>query len=308
MRGDPTPWLLDPSRPNLHWRVLTDVIGRPADSPAVVRARGGANAVEPVANLLEDLLPDGSWGGDAALWDAFGGPGWRLLAAVRWGADPTDPRLHAASQRLLEAAPGTGGFAPGEGGEAEAGLTARVLQALARLGWCRHSRFQEALAWLDEAAPQSADGGWLTDGRGACAVTPVALLDALTACDAVNRTALRERAVHAVRSAVTGMGDDLWLLGFPNFDRTDAAEACAVLARADASWDPVMFPALERLQQLQLEGGRWARGVGVPETLPVGVRPLTGEPSRWITLEAVTAILHYAVAAGLPRMFPQKPL
>ena len=31
-------------------------------------------------------------------------------------------------------------------------LTARMLHALADLGWCRHPRFQEALAWLGEEA------------------------------------------------------------------------------------------------------------------------------------------------------------
>jgi hypothetical protein len=306
------PWLLDLSQPNLHWRVLTEVIRRPSDSPAVVRARGGANAIEPVATLLKELMPDGSWASSADLWEKFAGPGWRLLAAVSWGADPSDPRLHAASLRLLEEAPGVGGFAASDGGDSVPWLTARVLQALARLGWCRHSRFQEAVAWLDEAAPRSVDGGWIGSGGDGesvgCGVTPVALLDALTACGATNRKALRDRAVRAVLAAIAGRGDELLLLGYPNFARTDAAEALAVLARAEAGYDPKMLTALTRLQQVQLEGGRWARGDGVPASLPVGDRPTTGEPSRWITLEAVTAILHYAVEAGLPRMFPQKPL
>jgi hypothetical protein len=290
---------------------LTDYIHRPPDSPAVVRPRGGANAVEPLATLLEDLMPDGSWRCTAARWDEFAGPGWRVLAAVSWGADPTDPRLQAASRRLLDEAPGSGGFAARDGGDPVSWLTARVLQALARLGWCRHSRFLEALAWLDEAAPRAGDGGWLqtgSEGGGlGCLVTPVALLDALTACGATNRKALRDRTVRGVCAALARGGDELMLLGFPNFDRTDAAEVLAVLARADAAYDPVMLTALTELQQLQLEGGRWARGVGVPPSLPVGDRPAAGAPSKWITLEAAAAILRYAVDAGLPRMFPQKP-
>ena len=311
MRGDPLPWLLDPSRPNLHWRVLTDLIHRPPDSPAVVRARGGADAVDPVASLLEDLMPDGSWVGDAGLWEKYSGPGWRLWAAVQWGADPSDPRLHAASLRLLEEAPGTGGFAVNEGREPAPWLTARVLQGLARLGWCRHSRFQEAVAWLDEAALRSADGGWIGSGGDgdsvACGITPVALLDALTVCGDANRAALRERAVRAVFSTVAAAGAEFFLLGHPNIDRTDAAEALSVLARAGATLDPEIVAALSRLQGLQGDGGRWPRGVEVPESLPVGGRPRTGEASKWITLAAATAILHYAVEAGLPRMFPQRP-
>lgn len=91
------PWLLDPSRPNLHWRVLTDLIHRPPDSRAVTSARGGADAVDPIATLLEDLSPDGAWVRTTPLWEKFAGPGWRLLAAVQWGGDPTDPRLQGAS-------------------------------------------------------------------------------------------------------------------------------------------------------------------------------------------------------------------
>jgi hypothetical protein len=305
------PWLLDPSRPNLHWRVLTDLIHRPPDSPAVVRARGGADAVDPVASLLEDLMPDGSWVGGAGLWEKYSGPGWRLWAAVQWGADPSDPRLHAASLRLLEEAPGTGGFAVNEGREPAPWLTARVLQGLARLGWCRHSRFQEAVAWLDEAALRSLDGGWIGSGGGgesvACGITPVALLDALTVSGDANRAALRERAVRAVFSTMAAAGPEFFLLGHPNIDRTDAAEALSVLARAGAALDPEIVAALSRLQGLQGDGGKWERGVDVPVSLPVGGRPKTGEPSKWITLAAATAILHYAVDAGLPRRFPQKP-
>ncbi len=102
-------------------------------------------------------------------------------------------------------------------------------------------------------------------------------------------------------------GEELYLLAHPNFDRTDAAEALSVLARAEGGLEPENAKALARLQELQDEEGRWARGVGVPESLPVGSRPATGEPSKWITLMAATAVLHYAVEAGLPRRFPQKP-
>jgi len=311
LKSDPLPWLLDPSRPNLHWRVLTDFVHRPPASRAVATARGGSNAVNPVAALLEDLLADGSWACRTPYWEKFSGPGWRLAAAARWGADATDPRLHAASKRLLEEAPGVGGFAFRDGDDASPWLTARALQALAGLGWCRHARFQEAVAWLDEAAPRSADGAWLGSGGDddsiACGVTPVALLDALTVCGDDNRTKLSERAVGAVASSLAAAGEDFFLLGYPNFDRTDAAEGLFALARAGARLDENVTGALSRLQDLQRDGSRWERNIEVPKTLPIGQYPRTGEPSKWITLEAAAAILHYAVEAGLPRRFPQKP-
>ena len=61
LRGDSLAWLLDEARPNLQWRVLVELIGRPLDSPAVRRARGAANGVEPLASLLAELHSDGGW-------------------------------------------------------------------------------------------------------------------------------------------------------------------------------------------------------------------------------------------------------
>jgi len=183
LRGDPMPWLLDEFRPNLHWRVLVEFVRRPPSSPAVIRTRGAADAVEPIASLLADLNPDGTWATDVGYWKPCSGPGWRIVAAVQWGADPTDPRLHAAAERFFETAAGEGGFARGEGGDPVPWLTARMLHALAELGWCRHPRFQEGLAWLEEEAD--------FDDGVARGVTAAALLGALSACPDLRRPALR---------------------------------------------------------------------------------------------------------------------
>lgn len=286
----------------MHWRVLVEMVRRPADSPAVVRARGGANAINPVAALLADLAPDGSWLTDAPLWQDFNGSGWRLLAAVQMGADPTDPRLHAGAEALLETAPGEGGFAIHLDQAPVSWLTARTLHALAELGWCHHARFQEGLAWLDEAAPRSQAGGWERDDDE-CEVTPVALLTALTACGESRRISLSNRARQSIVRQLDAGNLRGRKLGYPNFDRTDGCEALWALARADAGLDSKIIPALSALQEQQIEGGRWCRETATPGAL------LSGEigPSRWLTLRAAVALLHYAVEAKLPRMYPQKP-
>lgn len=311
LRGDPLPWLLDSERPNLQWRTLAELVGRPVTSPAVVRARGGANAVDPVAALLEELLPDGSWACGAAWWDAGVGPGWRLLAAVQWGADPSDPRLQAAAAKLLEEAPGEGGFAPDGASAASPIMTARVLQGLAGLGCARHPRVQEALAWLEEGARPAADGGWLgedADGwPSRCGTTAVATLAALTAAGDDRRNGLRERAVRGAIELLARGDADLELLGHPCLERTDFAEALWALARAGVALQPSMVQPLARLQARQLDGGRWPRDVAPPPGLPVGEPPACGQPSRWLTLKAAVAVLRYGHDAALPRMFPEKP-
>jgi len=311
LRGDPLPWLLDPHRPNLHWRVLVELVGRPAESPAVVRARGGSDEVEPVASLIEDLCPDGSWASDVPLWRPYAGPGWRLLAAIQWGGNPADPRLQAAAELLLETAPGEGGFASREGGLAVPWLTARVLHGLAELGWCRHPRFQEGLAWLEDGEANHPEGGWRAVGRqsltGECGVTAVALLGALTACADKRRQVLRGRAVESLTRIVGTAGAVPARFGHPDLGRTDEAELLWALAQAGAPLEPGLVRALKRVQQRQMEGGRWRREVSVPKSLAVSNAGDLATASRWVTLKCVVALMTFAVEAQLPRMYPQKP-
>jgi hypothetical protein len=302
LRGDSLPWLLDETRPNLHWRVLVELVGRPPASPAVERARGGANACEPIAGLLADLLPDGRWTTDESRWTPYRGPGWRVVAALQWGADPSDPRLHAACDLLLEDESGVGGFAPRDDGTPSGALTARLLQALAELGYCRHLRFQEALAWLEE------DGGSWADAEAAVDVA-VPLLASLTSCPESRRHELRERAVSVVVDSLKREGEIQESLEHPKLGGTDLAEALWVLARAGVGYRHEMERALGRLQAMQLEGGRWPRHLPAPESLPLAPesRPEEGQPSRWVTLRAVVAMNAFAVDAGLPRLFPERP-
>lgn len=289
LRGDSLGWLLDPERPNLHWRVLIELVGRPTDSPAARRARGGANVVEPVANLLAELHPDGRWATTTPMWSVYGGPGWRLLAAVAWGADPEDPRLHAASERLLEEAPGEGGLAKRQGDVPDPMLTGRALQSMVSLGWTGHQRVQEWLAWFEATV------GWESETTTATAV--------LAACRGGLRPTLHERAVDGIGRALVADPDRLTRLGHPNLFRTDLAEVFSTLTSAAVEWRAEWRPALEGLQRLQGAKGRWRRRSPVPRSLGVEA----GQPSKWITFKATRAVLAYAVVAGLPRLFPYPP-
>jgi len=233
------------------------------------------------------------------------------VAAVQWGADPTDPRLHAAAERLLLTASGSGGFSFHDGGTEVTWLTARALQALAELGWCRHPRFQEALAWIEEGAARTSSGGWEAPqggGLGAeCLVTAAATLGALTACEEVRRTSLKTRAVESLTRGLQAGNANLARLGHPCLGRTDLAEIMWALSRVDAKLGPSMIEALGLLQRKQDDGARWRQGFPVPKTLPTAVTLDVGAPSRWLTLKVMVAVMHYGVAAGLPRLFPAKP-
>lgn len=291
LKGDSLGWLLDPERPNLHWRVLQELVGRPAESPAVRRARVGANSAEPVASLLGELRPDGEWATETPLWSPHSGLGWRLIAAVQLGADTEDPRLHAASERLLETAPGEGGLARRDGGELDPVLTARALHAMVILGWGRHGRVQEWFSWFE------AVDGWEDDPAAAVAV--------VAASGAGGRPPLRERVVDGLGARlVASGGNNFTTFGHPNFHRTDLAEIFAVFAAAGVDFRREWSGVLERLQQAQDRHGRWDRISSFRATLGL---PENSQPSRWVTLKATRAMLTYAVEAKLPRLFPLPP-
>ena len=305
LRGDPFPWLLRGDRPNLQWRAAVELVGRPSDSPAVRRAQGAASIAEPVASLIEQLHPDGSWATSVPTWERYAGPGWRLVAAVQWGADPSDPRLHAAVERLLESSRPHGGIAENENTGPSLPLTARALHALAELGWCRHPGFLAALAWLEENTST-----WEIDPAAGCAVTSVGVLATLTSCSVLRRAGLAHRVTAVLGDHLgRGGGGGSRRLGFPNLLRTDLAEVMWVLARAGVPFDERMKGPLRWLQGSQIDGGRWRRQHPVPRTLPIAdaERPRPGQPSRWLTMRAVVAITAYAVEAGLPRLFPARP-
>ncbi len=306
LSADPLPWLLDDRHPSLLWRVLVELVGRPADAPAVARPRGGASADEPVATLLAELLPDGSWTTRARTWTPFSGPGWRLVAAVRLGADPEDPRLRAGAERLLDGLREDGVVVRHPGGEPSPCLAARLVEVMSRLGLGRDRRVETLTAWLEEQPP-GASGGWRCphaghSGAGGCPVTAVALLAA--AAEGAER--VRSRLLGRAAGAITVGLPVRAALGEVNLDRTDAAECLYALARCGVPYDPRLRPALLRVQAVQDASARWPVDAPAPRSLPTG----EGQAKRlsgWVTLRAVVALLRWAAEAKLPRRFPMKP-
>jgi len=197
--------------------------------------------------------------------------------------------MHAASQRLLETAPGEGGLARREGLGPDPRTTARALETMIALGWGKHPRVQEWYAWFDETA------GWEDDPTAAVAI--------LAASCGGLRPVLEKRAVGGLGRALSGKGSRLGRLGHPNLLRTDLAEVFSILASSGVEWRAEWRTALHSLQRMQGEYGRWRRTSPIPGSLPADA----DEPSRWVTLKATKALLTYAVEAKLPRVFPYPP-
>lgn len=63
LRSDPMPWLLENACAPIRYRVLTELLDRAKDDPAVVKARGEMLAYAPALKLVKTQRKDGTWGG-----------------------------------------------------------------------------------------------------------------------------------------------------------------------------------------------------------------------------------------------------
>lgn len=299
LRGDPSRFLLDEAEPGAVWMTLTEVLGRPDDSPAVHRAREAARLRGRAAAVLAAQEEDGWWGSPVAYAARWGGSAWRLAAAAGLGADPQDPRAGRAVdalRRVLE--PRQGGFSPGHGRPPSACFTAGLCEAMVRFGFAHDARVREAIAWLAERERDR--GGWsCPDLRhlvgGGCAVAAGASLHLAAR---LGRGGQPVATVLAARAATWFLERGLFLSGpaprgwftfcHPEAGRTDLLDALYGMARCAVPPCPAIAAGVDRVLAAQEEGGVWCQGRQVPDGEPVR------EPSRWVTLKALVVISTYA--------------
>lgn len=295
LAADPTRFLLDDQEPGVVHRVLVELLGRPVDSPAVGRARAAARERGRAAAILGRQGVLGYWGSPGAYGARWSGSAWHLLAAAWLGADPDDPRaLKGAETLLRQLDPPRGGFAAARGRPPSACFTAEVCAGLTRLGFGRHPRVVEAVAWL--VTREGAAGGWACPDlrhtvAGACPVAAVGVLRLGAELSASERSRLLPATERAARWLL-GQGLLLrpgaprgWLrFGHPGMARTDLLDALAALARLEWPLTEEVLAGVGEMLQHQGRDGCWRSGVAAPFGEP------QGEPSRWLTLKALVVL------------------
>jgi hypothetical protein len=306
LKGDPTRFLLAEDEPGAVWRTLVELLGRPHDSPAVVRSRLAAREIGVASGLLAQQNPLGYWGSPVAYGARWGGTSWHLMALAALGADPEDPRVDRAADVLVEQLqPRSGGFSAAKGRPPASCFTAEVCVAMARFGYAHHPRVREAVAWLAER-----DGGvglWSCPELrhlvgGACPVAAVALLRFAGELPPSERSqvgrlskraaqGLLERGLFLEGNAPRGW----WTFSHPTLGRTDLLDALSALARLGWPAEPPVLAALLGVLGRQDSGGRWAPQQAAPFGEPVG------QPSRWLTLKALVAVAAYGDALGVAK-------
>lgn len=302
VRGDPGAFLLDDSEPGVLRRVLVDLLNRPEDSPAVERARLASHERGGAAAILARQHPLGYWDSPGAYGARWGGSAWHLIALAQLGADGEDERVGRAVEALLaHIHPSSGGFAAGRGRPPSACFTAELAAALARLGFSRHPRVREAVAWL--AAREEASGGWSCPElrhlvAGSCPVAAVAALRLVADHPPHERGQI---AFLAGRGAAWLMARGLFLtgsrpkgwfeFGHPCLGRIDLLEALACLALLSWPAGDWTGPAVATVIASQDEGGTWRQRRRQPYGEAVDA------PSRWLTLKALLVVAAYGDAA-----------
>ncbi len=298
LHGDPTGFLLTDDEPGVVWRALIELLGRPHDSPAVVRSRLAARQTGAAATLLARQNPLGYWGSPHGYGARWSGSAWHVIALAALGADPEDPRVTRAAATLLDALqPRSGGFSVASARPPAACFTAEVCSALVAFGFVHHPRVREAVAWLVDrdggAGPWSCPELRHLHG-GACAVAAVAALRLVAALPMEERAPLHRLAERAggwllgVGLFLEGEAPRGWRnFAHPCLARTDLLDALWALARLGWPVEPPIHKALLSVLARQDAGGRWAAAGRAPLGEPAGA------PSRWLTLKALVTVAVY---------------
>lgn len=327
LKADPTEWLLGEDNPSVRYFTLTEIQEKPQSSPEVKDAKDAIMTNGTVPRILGKMNSGGYWETPASLYTAkYKGTVWQLLTLAELGADPTDARVRAACEFILQNSQHkeSSGFSMAKaektGGGRQSGvipcLTGNMVYGLIRLGYLDDPRVQAAIDWInryqrfDDADGTGAPAGWPYDrlapcfGKHSCHMGAAKALKALaeipkTKRDSKTQATLEAGAEYFLKHHIYKKSHDLtkvskpgWLkFGFPLMYQTDALEIFGILAKLGYR-DERMHEAADLVVSKQDEMGRWKleNTINGKTQAPIESQ---GQPSKWITLKALTALKHY---------------
>jgi len=302
-----TDWLLD-SDPAIRWQVMRDLTDAPADEVAAERAKVATEGWG--AQVLAAQPPDGVWGGGAYF------PEWTsttptLQLLREFGLDPDS----LEARRALELVRANARWEhEGEryfDGEVEPCINGQAVAIGAYFG-------QDVRGIVDRLlTEQMEDGGWNCEQergstRGSFETT-INVLEGLleyeqrtgassdvTAARVRGQEYLLERRL--LRRLTTGeLAQPRWLyFEFPTGWHYHPLRALDHMRKAGVAPDERMAEAIDTVASKRDADGRWELEYAFHEELVVDLGDSVGQPSRWITLQAMR-VLRWADAAGRPQ-------
>lgn len=286
-------WLVSRENPAVRAVALRDLLARPAKDPDVRRARQ-ALARDPV---LRDLLALARArlvpAPQVPLERRYDGGMWLALFLTELGGDEGLPVLAHAGDVLL--ARWEKAFVEIERGRDEdfdVPLFATALRVLARAGYGSDPRVVCGAEWIARRARA---------GKGRT-VKDLLLLGSLpekarteTLLSAIRFLDERLVGVEIPSALAAGATPEILRAGYPCGDETDLFEMLAALRAVRPSGAPVeagVERALAALAGRADHRARWKLERPRPERLPVAPER-AGDPSRWVTLRALTILQHF---------------
>jgi hypothetical protein len=305
-------WLLGPnSDPSVRARFLTEVEGRPVSDPEVRAAVREIGRTGWAANLLGHQFPDGHWVTRGTSEQELYRPkyivtNWIAIVLADLGMTRADPRIRRTAELIMK----RWGYPKGDlsGKVGEVCVTGNAVRTLIRFGYLDHPVVQRSIGRL--VRTQKADGGWH------CFDSRTGTLDSWEGLAALAEIPVDQRSAGIQRSIERGaefflkrhlmdQGPEYppWKrIHYPTHYYYDVLVGLRILSRLGYARDPRMARAYRWLLSKRARDGTWALDEAHPDLDPKhgGYRlafvvypielELLHEPSRWATVEALSAL------------------
>lgn len=279
LRYDPTRWLLETDDPSIQLWYQLDIAHRPEDAAAVLETRERVLYSDAVQVIFRAQNEAGYWASPDALAEPeFTATLWNLALLAELGIPRSSRRARDACAFVLQNFLNEDGHFKGLNA-AESGY---LLRALAYFR--PDTEVVRAALALEKQVRTAEDAlcalwGWraLTDTAEVAAEADLMLERVLNVLGVRN---LEHLALETQYSPLT----------FPQFDPEDPLFLLRVLAEYDRLQDPRAVPLMDALVAKQDERARWTleRDFNAQLLTPF---ERAGEPSRWITLNALRVIV-----------------
>jgi hypothetical protein len=321
-------WLLEPEPIGVRYLALRDLLDCLPEDAELVRAREQAHREGPIAQILDNMNPEGYWAQEGPGYDPkYRSTVWSLVMLAQLGASAQqDGRIAMACTYYLDRALTDRGQFTASGapsGTADC-LQGNQCAALLDLG-CDDPRLDLAFDWMarsvtgegispmeDRNAPvryyASGNCGPVfacgANNRLPCAWGAVKVMLAFGKWPAERRTptirAAIERGVEFLFSVDPAQADypagyndkpsgNWWKFGFPVFYVSDLLQNVEALVSLGYGHDPRLANALTVIREKQDDQGRWALEYDYAGKTWVDIGKKK-QPNKWVTLRALKVL------------------
>jgi hypothetical protein len=281
LRYDPTRWLLETNDPSILLGVQLDLAHRPEDAPGVIETRERVLYSDPVQKIFAAQNEMGFWGDPENLARPYyTATLWNLALLAELGIPRASRRARNACEFILQNFLGEDGTVEGLN-LVESGY---LVHALGYFNYANDARVRRAGEGLLANAARAEAG----DGERIAALWGTENLT-LGGGDYTPRDAILDLIYIAL-----GERREFASPAFPQFDPDDPVFILRVLTNTEFAGDPCVSHVVDLLVGKQNERAQWTLERDWNSQL---VTPFerAGEPSRWLTLNALRVITRLAM-------------